>query len=165
VRLLVTYASKRGATTGLAEAIAHALEARGARVDLMPAGDVRFVMGYQGVILGSALYAGRWRPQAVRFLRRHGPAMREIPVWLFHSGPLGAEANEPQPLPKNVDRRLRGLEVVDHATFGGRLTGDGGWLARRMIEGGYGGDFRDFRAAEVWATGIAEHLGLGAPAR
>ncbi|MFO7549671.1 MAG: flavodoxin domain-containing protein [Acidimicrobiia bacterium] len=165
MRLLVAYASKRGGTTGLAEAVAHTLEARGARVDLMPAGEVRFVMGYQGVILGSALYAGRWRPASVRFLRRHGPAMREMPVWLFHSGPLGEEAAESQPLPKNVDRLLRGLEVVDQATFGGRLTVDGGWIARRMVDGGYGGDFRDFRAAERWAADIAEYLGLGAPVR
>lgn len=160
MRLLVTYASKMGGTTGIAEEIARRLEERGAEVDLVPAGEASSVAGYDGVVVGSALYGARWRRPAVRFLGRHAGKLGDTPVWTFHSGPLGdEEAETPQKLPKNVEKRLSEARVMDSATFGGRLTGEGGgWIAGKMYENGLGGDWRDFDQIRAWADSIYERL-------
>ena len=44
---------------------------------------------YDAVILGSAVYAGHWLEPAADFVRRHESQLRERPVFVFSSGPLG----------------------------------------------------------------------------
>ena len=165
MRVLVAYASKMGGTTGIAESIARELEERGAEVDLIPAGEVSTAAGYDGIVLGSAIYTMRWRRPAIRFLSRHRRVLERTPLWVFQSGPLGdEEAGTPQRLPGTVERRLAGLRVMDTVTFGGRLTAEStGWIAGRMYENGLGGDWRDFARIRQWASGIHQRLETGAP--
>ena len=69
-RTLVTYASRMGGTEGIARAIADEMQRAGIDVDLRPAADVRSVTGYDAVVLGSAVYAGRWLRPARTLLKR-----------------------------------------------------------------------------------------------
>lgn len=62
---LVAYASKMGATREIAEAVGTELLAADHRVSVASAGNVGDVRGYDAVVLGSAVYAGRWRGEAV----------------------------------------------------------------------------------------------------
>ncbi|WP_235921813.1 flavodoxin domain-containing protein [Lentzea tibetensis] len=55
-------------------------------VALLPADEVGSVEPYHAVVIGSALYMGRWRPDAVRLLKRQQELLALRPVWLFHSG-------------------------------------------------------------------------------
>src|SRR6266536_3613757 len=99
-RVLVAYGSKGGGTAGIAETLGAALREDGLSVDVRPAAEVRDVSGYDAVVLGGAVYAARWHPEARKFARRHGRALRGRPVWLFSSGPLdrSAEAGEIAPV-------------------------------------------------------------------
>jgi len=150
--VLVAYATKMGSTKEIADRIGATIAAAGLDVTVLPAREVRDV-GYDAVVLGSALYARRWRPEAVRFLKRHRAALAGRPLWLFHSGPCGPDAATPQPTPAKV-RRLTGVEAV---SFGGRLEAATaqGFLARKMATGPTAGDFRDWNQIQTWATGIA----------
>lgn len=53
--------------------------------------------------------------------------------------------------------------VRAHVTFGGCLEeGAKGFVARKIVSSGKGGDFRDFGQIEAWATDIGTELTSGA---
>jgi menaquinone-dependent protoporphyrinogen oxidase len=160
-RVLVTYGSKRGGTSGIADILADALRGHGLWVHLKPAGSVRGdIDDYDAVIVGGALYAGRWHRHARRFVRRHSAQLRDRPVWLFSSGPLDDSADETDvPPTAQVEEVARAIGARAHRTFGGRLAEDArGYVARRMVHDGRAGDFRDRSIVRGWAAEIAEEL-------
>jgi menaquinone-dependent protoporphyrinogen oxidase len=91
VRILVSAASRHGSTAQIATRIGEALRTGlpdGAVVDVRDAAQVDDVTPYDAVVLGSAVYMGRWLPDArdaVARIMSHPPR----PVWLFSSGPVG----------------------------------------------------------------------------
>jgi sulfite reductase alpha subunit-like flavoprotein len=113
--LLLAYGTKHGSTQEVAESIAETLAASGHQVDVRAAADVRDLGGYDGVILGGALYMGRWHGDAVGFLERHRRALGTIPIAVFAMGPhtladadvAGARAQLDRALAKVKDARLR----------------------------------------------------------
>ena len=76
-RVLVTYASKHGATAEIAEAIAQELGSQDLQTDCRPAGDVKSLDDYGAVVLGSAVYMKRWQPDARKLLALRD-AIREV---------------------------------------------------------------------------------------
>jgi menaquinone-dependent protoporphyrinogen oxidase len=163
---LVAYASKHGSTTEIAEAIGAVLRERGLETDVRPAREVRDVGGYRLVVVGSALYMGKWQSDATDFLKRFERELKTRPTWLFSSGPTGgtpeaeakvAEANaspERVPPPGDVTKRGERIGARGYATFGGSLgvTEEVTGLFERWIPRG---DWRDFDAIRAWATAIA----------
>ncbi|MFF0203723.1 flavodoxin domain-containing protein [Streptomyces sp. NPDC005017] len=159
-RVLVAYGTTNGSTAQIAEAVAGVLRGRGLAADVAPARSVTSVAPYDAVVLGGALYAGRWHKDARRFARRHGRELSPRPLWLFSSGPLDATASERDipPVP-GVRKALVRLDAREHITFGGRLEeGAKGMVARMILRSGKGGDFRDFGAIEAWAGRVADEL-------
>lgn len=159
MRVLVTYGSKRGGTAGLAEMLAAALTAQDLRVDVRPATEANGVEGYDAVIVGGALYTGRWHRDARRFVKRNAKALQSLPVWLFSSGPLddSAARNEIPPIGQ-VERLMTWIGARGHKTFGGRLLPDAkGFIASRMARH-HSGDWRAPRLVHAWAEEIAEVL-------
>ena len=86
-RALVVYATKKGSTREVAEAIAERLEEHGLRTVVQPASDHVDLAAFDAVVLGGALYTGRWHHDARRFLRRHRRALQTMPVGVFAMGP------------------------------------------------------------------------------
>ncbi len=156
--VLVAYGSKMGGTAGLAEAIGARLERRGFDVDTLPAGSVESVDGYRVIVLGSAIYTNRWRPESLRLLRRIAGKANATPLWIFHSGPLGELADEPQALPKKAALLTEDLNVIDVKTFGGRLPAKPPGLVARLLARKEAGDFRNFDDLFAWADGIANAI-------
>ena len=70
-RVLVTYASKMGSTQEIAEAIGRELQAFGMQVTVAPCADNVNPEGFDGVIIGSAIYTRRWLKAATKYLKRH----------------------------------------------------------------------------------------------
>ncbi|MFF1714675.1 flavodoxin domain-containing protein [Streptomyces sp. NPDC058268] len=157
-RALVAYGTKNGSAQGIAEAIGATLGTHGIETEVHPASEVKDVSPYGIVILGGALYAGRWHGDAVRFARRHRAALLDRDVWLFSSGPLDATATERDiPPVRGARRAATRLAARQHVTFGGRLeTGARGRMARMIVKSGRGGDFRDFDRIAAWATRITQ---------
>ena len=91
-QVLVAYATKYGATKEIAEEIGNVLRQAGLLTDVLPVNKVRDLNPYRAVILGSAVYIGRWRKEAAKFLQAHEQALAERQVWLFSSGPTGEGA-------------------------------------------------------------------------
>lgn len=167
-RVLVAYATKHGSTAEIAEEIATTLRAMGLDPDVRDAAEVEAIVQYDAVILGSALYMGRWRRSARSFARRYGRALRTLPVWLFSSGPLDdtAATSELEP-PSQVAALTDALEARGHVTFGGVLDPEArGPVARAMVRNGLAGDFRDHEQIAAWAREVAAQLrsGIAVPA-
>jgi menaquinone-dependent protoporphyrinogen oxidase len=85
--ILVAYATKHGSTREVAAAIADSLRSRGFDVEFEPAADVRDVGRYAGVVVGGALYTGRWHRDAIGLLRRQRGQLGTVPVAAFGMGP------------------------------------------------------------------------------
>ena len=161
--VLVAYATKNGGTKGLADMIGDALRGEGLDVDVEPVTVINRVDGYEAVVLGGAVYNAHWHPDARRFARRHADTLRDRPVWLFSSGPLDHSAEEHAiPAVRSAKTAIEQVQARGHETFGGKLTADAhGWIARKMVEGGRGGDFRDRAHVVAWAHEIASDLRKG----
>src|SRR5689334_17224121 len=85
VHILVTWGSKRGGTEGIARTLAEALQREGLDVELLPARAAMKATGFDAVIVGGALYANRWHPDARHFVNRQEKKLRGVPVWFFSS--------------------------------------------------------------------------------
>lgn len=161
--VLVAYASKHGSTEGIATAIAQALEVCGLRTTCADADDVKDLEPYDAVILGSAVYGRRWRPEARQFLRHHARELSTLPFWVFSSGPVGDPAKDnPKWLePAGTIAKAEKLGVRDHVVFGGSVPADAQGMMMRSMANNTPAEFRDRRdwdAIHAWAYGVAEAL-------
>jgi menaquinone-dependent protoporphyrinogen oxidase len=145
-----------GATAGIAEAIGAELVQGGQLVDVREAGTVRSIEEYDVVVVGSAIYMRRWRPEAVHFLSTHRDELRARQVWLFHSGPVGPDKYETQRMPAKVRRLASQIGAKPAITFAGRLEPETakGFLAERMARTNIAGDCRDWEQIRAWANDI-----------
>ncbi|MFW5772926.1 MAG: flavodoxin domain-containing protein [Phototrophicaceae bacterium] len=164
-RVLVMYASRYGATCGIAEVIAHVLRRHHLNVVVLPVEQVEDPTPYNAVILGSAVYHGQWLKPAVNFIKTHAEALADRPTWLFSSGPTG-EGDPSEMLngfifPEALRDAISAIHPRDVVLFHGTLDVDRINLAERMIlkvMRAPMGDYRCWDTIEDWATEIAATL-------
>lgn len=157
VKALVLAASRHGSTAGIAAEIQGELARHGVDAVLVPLGEAPPPDAFDVVVLGSAVYVGRWMDEAKAYASRHQQALRARRVYLFSSGPLGDPPHPPEePADAPVMKKLTGAR--DHATFPGRLDKAGLNLAERamvkLVQAPYG-DYRPWERIRAWARGIA----------
>jgi menaquinone-dependent protoporphyrinogen oxidase len=158
MRVLVTYASKHGSTREIAERIASRLNGHGVTADLRPANQVDEIDGYDGIVIGSAVYIGRWMKEATELVERVRPALPGCRVWLFSSGPLG---DQPGVDPPQAAQLATSLNVVEHRLFAGAMSKERLSLVERALVKGVKapyGDYRDWSEIDSWAATIAQQL-------
>ena len=168
--VLVTYGSRHGSTTGIAERIATTLRAEGIDVTLLPVEAVRDADGYDGYVIGSAIYATRWLGSVTSFVHRHGAVLRRHPVWLFSSGPLSNDPDElVEAAPRDIERIEHDVDARAHQVFAGAWDREApaiGLLERVMHlvpaarDALPEADYRDWSAIEAFARGVAGELEL-----
>jgi menaquinone-dependent protoporphyrinogen oxidase len=181
MHVLVAYASRHGATRGIAERIARTLEQHGLDVTLQQADRVASVAGYDAFVIGSAAYMSHWQHEATSLVRQYRAVLAIHPVWLFSSGPVGTElvdakgrdvvkASEPREFVEftgsirpQEERVFFGAYDPDAQPIG-LLETFGAWFTHMpaIREALPAGDFRDWPQIEAWATGIAGELLAGA---
>ncbi|MDJ0952581.1 MAG: flavodoxin domain-containing protein [Acidimicrobiia bacterium] len=152
MRLLVAYGSKMGGTKGLAEMLGDDFRDLGHDVEVRSGDDVADVSSFDAVVVGGALYYFiSWHKDAKAVLRRHHKALREMPVWLFSSGPLDESATEKEIPPiRPVMRAMERVGARGHITFGGRLEESNRGLPV--------GDWRKPEHVRKWAEQIHAEL-------
>ena len=160
MKVLVTAGSKHGATYGIAEHIAKTLIDRSFEVELIDPSEVTDLTGYDGVVLGSAVYAGNWRKDAVEFTERFSAVLQTLPVWVFSSGPLGDD-DDTTPKLNQLEALMESTGARSHTWFDGKLIKEDLSFSERaiikMVRAPYG-DFRDWDDITQWAENIADEL-------
>jgi menaquinone-dependent protoporphyrinogen oxidase len=159
LRVLVTYGSERGATAEIAQAIAETLLNARFDVDIANAREVKHLDGYDAVVIGGALYLGRWHRDARKFVKRHANALRARTVYMFSSGPLDGSASDGTiPPTPSVAKLVQAIGARAHVTFGGKLARDAeGFITSRMAKK-LSGDWRSWHQIRAWAGEIAAAL-------
>jgi len=162
MHVLVAYATKHGSTAEIAEAIGEVLRDAGHDVDVRAAREVPRLAGYDAVVLGSGLYSAHWLRDANRFVKRHLVELRQLPVWLFSSGPLdhSAEFDDIPPTP-HVAPGVEPIGARGHRTFGGRLL-ETTAAAAGIIDTHRIGEFRNWEHIRAWAREIGGSLDVAA---
>ena len=165
IRVLVTYATKYGATAEIADRIGQVLRQAGLQADVLPTDRVGDLTPYQAVVLGSAVYIGQWQKKAATFLQANEKALAERPVWLFSSGPTG-EGDPVQllkgwRLPQSQQVIADRIHARDMAIFHGaadpvKMNLIEKWMIKNVKAPV--GDFRDWNAITAWARAIADAL-------
>lgn len=151
-RVLVVYATKYGSTKEVAEVVAATLRKHGLDADVWPAREVHSLGGYSAVVLGAALYMGRWHQNARTFLRRHRTALLRLPVAIFALGPLSTTEKEKQRSRAQLNRVFKTfdwLTPVSVEVFGGVIDPSRLHFPFNHLPKG---DARDWSAIRVWAT-------------
>lgn len=160
-RVLVAVASRHGSTREIAEAIAGTLRDEGLDADLADAAEVTALSGYDAVVLGSAVYVGRWLDPARALVDERGDELAARPTWLFSSGPIG---DPPKPDAEDAVQIAEIAERVgarDHRLFAGKLDKSALGFGERAVVLAFRapeGDFRDWDEIAEWARGIAAAL-------
>jgi menaquinone-dependent protoporphyrinogen oxidase len=164
-RVLVTASSRYDSTAELADTIARTLEDEGLEVDRMAPEQVEHVEPYDAVVLGSAVYYGRWLDPARELAERAAATLARKPLWLFSSGPVGRPGRE---LPKentvDVGSLLASVDVREHCLLPGRLDASRLRLRERALVKAMRaeeGDMRDWGAVRAFARRIAGELERG----
>ncbi len=165
-KILVTYASKYGATKEIAEKIGAVLRQAGLPADVTPVEGVRDLAAYRGVILGSAVYIGKWQKEAAAFLQANEKALAERPVWLFSSGPSGegdpVKLVEGARLPSDLQPVADRIRPRDTAVFHGnidlqKLNFMEKFAVKNIVKKPFG-DYRDWNMIADWAGKVAAEL-------
>ena len=156
--VLIAYASRMGGTKELAGAVAAGLGTEASTM-VLPVDEVDDVEVYDAVVVGGALYAGRWPRAGRRFVKRNAGALRERPVWFFSSGPLDDSAHDHEIEPTRSVRKLMGrVGARGHATFGGRLPEDAKGFPAASMAKDNAGDWRHPGDARSWGRHLAAEL-------
>ena len=150
-KVLVVHASRHGSTSEVAVRSAERIRAAGKDVDVRAARDARGALeGYELVVVGGAIYSGRWHTDAHRFLKRRHDELTHIPVAVFAMGPRRDEEESWQRARSQLVRAVakRGwLHPVDMTVFGG--------LDLKPKRGQPPGDIRNWQAIDAWADHLA----------
>ena len=160
MKILVSAATKHGATDEVARTIAEVIGEAGHFTAVAAPEAVASVDAYDAVVVGSAVYYGRWMEPAIEFVRRHGAVLAERPVWLFSVGPIG-DPPKPDTDPAELPEMLEVTRAREHRRFAGRLDKRGLSLGEKVIVTGLRapeGDFRPWAEIREWAKSIADAL-------
>ncbi|MCZ2859254.1 flavodoxin domain-containing protein [Blastococcus sp. VKM Ac-2987] len=162
-RVLVAFASRHGSTREIAAELARCLTASAAggggrlSATLAPVELQPDPAGFDAVVLGSAVYEGRWLEPARRYVDAVAPELRRRPTWLFSSGLGGGRSGCTGDGDRDAGLLGDWIEARGHRVFPGRLE-------RRLLSAaersawpaaGAAGDLRDREAVRRWAEEIA----------
>ena len=168
--VLVAYGSVYGSTQGIAERIAVRLEQHHLDVETRSVDDANELDRYAAFVIGSAIHAHAWLPNASRFIRDNAHVLSERPTWLFSVGMPGAVgppfrklAMSEGPIVAEEFQCL--IHPRAHRLFSGVVRRSHFPDLRSRIAframGCHYGDFRNWHEIDAWADEIAGHLARG----
>jgi len=158
-KVLVTYASKYGSTGGVADAIGKELCRKDVAADVVLIKNAGNVGSYQGVVIGSAIYMGKWMSEAADFVKKNRDILRLVPVAYFLvcmtlSQPTEKNQAEVLSYMDLILKAVPEIRPVGIGTFAGALDYNNlSWFTKKIMKskGSPEGDFRDWNAIRAWA--------------
>jgi menaquinone-dependent protoporphyrinogen oxidase len=167
-KILVTYATFAGSTFEVAEFIAQTLRTTNTHVDVLPMEKVTDLTPYHAVVAGSAVRAGKFHPQTIKFLKSQQEALDHVPVAYFVVCLTMMEDTEDNRATvtayvEALHKEVPLIEPVDVGLFGGALNYSKlafplKWMFK--LAKAHEGDYRDWDAIRTWAIALQPKLML-----
>ena len=164
MRVLVTAASKHGATAEIAKTIADELRSIGLTADHKEPHEVMNLDGYDALVVGSGAYYGHWLGEGKEFIERIQGQLETRPAWIFTSGPVG-DPPRPDDEPPEVAAIVEKTHARGHTVFAGKIQRKGLGPMERVIMATFhlkDTDNRNWDEIRAWAKDIARELGATA---
>jgi menaquinone-dependent protoporphyrinogen oxidase len=168
-RVIVAYATRAGSTRGVAERIAGRLRSCGLEVDAVPAAELGGETRFDALVIGSAVFGGRWMPEAEQLVAKIAPGVAGRPVWLFSVGTFGDEGRILGALARREPGNIAELRALVHArdyrVFAGVIARAQWPLWSRLFARAFGvrvGDNRNWSQIDAFGDAIARELRRGA---
>ena len=159
--VLVTAASKHGATREIAEAIARVLGEHGVSAEFVDL-DESATRSPRGGGARQRRLPGALADGSAALRRCPRDELAERPTWLFSSGPIVGDPPRSDPADEAAGQRaLEATHAREHKLFAGKLDkGKLGLLEKGAVRAAHAseGDYRDWDEIERWAVGIAAQL-------
>jgi len=164
-RFLVVYASKKGSTKGIAEAIGKELQSMGYRADVAEMQTVSSLDGYDGLVAGAPVYTGRVMGDLATFAARHADGLRKIPVAVFTAGiaPVYPKTGDVKEFTGQLTAAVQPAGPVAVTMFAGALDPPKLSFVERGLTSLLKvptGDFRDWDAIAAWARTLPGLMGF-----
>ena len=184
-RTLIVYASRHGATAGIAERIGEQLRAADIDAVVSRAAAQPDPTDFDACVVGSGVYMGSWLKDGIEYLERNVATLGTRPTWLFSSGPIPNAEERPE---DDEDRYGGALGPAEGPGSGGRTRIEHvaaliGVRDHRIFQGAFDpkdppkavserlarmlpavkkilpeGDFREWDLIDAWAREIGEAI-------
>jgi menaquinone-dependent protoporphyrinogen oxidase len=159
-RVLVAYGSSHGSTREVAAEIAAELREQGLSAVVLPAREVGNLVGYDGVVVGAALYMGKVHKDVRRLLRRFHRELAALPVAVFAMGPGSMEPEQVNGSRKQLEHALAkasDVKPIATAIFGGVVKPEELHFPFNKMPAS---DARDWDTIDEWAREVGEAFTL-----
>jgi menaquinone-dependent protoporphyrinogen oxidase len=155
-KILVTYATRKGSTAEIAEAIGRELEAAGNAVQVHGMKGISSIEGFRGIVIGSPVYMAQIEKDVADFVSRFAKDLPGIPVAAFAVGiaPVNPRVGSVGEVLEKLRAALGPVKPVAVTMFAGRLELARMSFVERTMTGlmkVLTGDFRDWDAIREWA--------------
>jgi menaquinone-dependent protoporphyrinogen oxidase len=162
-RILVAYATQKGSTEEISQAIGKELQTLGHTVDVREMRTVKSLEGYEAVIIGAPIYVGKIIEMG-KFVGRHrdGLATRRVAAFAVGMAPASDDQKQIEAEKNILQGMLESLQPVAVTLFAGKLDlAKLNFIQRTMIGMVKSpvGDFRDWSAIAAWAREVAGKIG------
>jgi menaquinone-dependent protoporphyrinogen oxidase len=162
-RILIACATKYGSTYEIAEFMGDELKKTGLSADVYAAKDVNDVSGYNIIVIGSPVYAGKWLPEVTNMVKRNLAVLKEKKVAVFSAG-ISVKDDTPEnrdKLKEASEEALREIKPVLEGFFAGKMTYRELSIPHKIMVKAVKapeGDFRNWRKIREWTHSLAEYL-------
>ena len=164
-RILVAYASRKGSTAGIPQAIGKELTSEGYAVDVSEMKSVTSLAGYNAVVIGVPVYTGKVTGDLAAFVSANKDGLSRVPVAGFVTGiaPVFPKTGDVKGFTDQLVTALSPVRPVAVTMFAGTLdAGKMNFVERSLtsLMKVPTGDFRDWDAIAAWAKTLAGKMGV-----
>jgi len=164
-RILVAYASRKGSTAGIAQAIGKELTIEGYTVDVSEMKSVTSLAGYNAVVIGAPVYTGKVTGDVAAFVSTNKDELSRVAVAGFVTGiaPVYPKTGDVKGFTDQLVTALSPVRPVAVTMFAGTLDAGKMNLVERSLTTLMKvptGDFRDWDAIAAWAKTLAGKMGV-----
>ena len=164
--ILVTYGSWAGSAVEVAEEIGQTMADGHAKVDILSVKEVKDLLPYDAVIVGSAIHASQLHPDVLTFIKKHKDSLvsKRTALFVVCLAMKDDDENSREIVSSYLDiveELAPGMMPVATGLFAGAMIYKKLPLALRLVVKvmkAEEGDYRDWDAIRDWARSVREML-------
>jgi menaquinone-dependent protoporphyrinogen oxidase len=163
-RILVAYATKKGSTAEIAEAVGKELQSAGHEVTVKEFHEVMALERYDGIVLGAPVYMGKMIGIG-KFVKRFRERLsqKQVAVFAVGTAPISNKPKQIEDETKLPAQSIAPQEPISTALFAGKVDpAKFNFIMRKMVaaDPSIVGDFRDWDTIAAWARELPAKMRL-----